>query len=497
MNNFLYSIYPILVEVFIVTSACILLLYGVVFSSSTKLGYPLVIQNSGWLAFQILVMACFLSLDQSFMHLLSWNGFLITDSFAHGAKCFILIVSSCWLVITFPYLFYERINSFEFWIFVLLALTALFFVLQAYDLMIIYLAVEFQSLIFYVLASFKRTSEFSTESGLKYFVLGAFSSALLLFGCSLIYGLTGLTNLDDLSKFFTGMALDNSHVSYGATVGLSLILISLLFKLSAAPFHAWAPDVYEGSPTPITAFFSMMPKLAITGLLLRILLSSFCDFLPFWRSIILVSSALSILIGTLSAFSQFKWKRFLAYSSITHVGFFLIAILAGSVESASNSVFYLIVYVLIMLGAFSFILALRFVQYPTHYQVRYLSDLTFLSKSNPILALSITLTLFSMAGIPPLSGFFSKVIVLLPTLHTNAIGISVLAVLISCIACFYYIRLIKNMYFEPIGEWKITYPIEKSNSLIIGISVFFSTFSFYDVELISVLSTLISLSFTN
>nr|YP_009684872.1 NADH dehydrogenase subunit 2 [Gloiopeltis furcata]BBK20785.1 NADH dehydrogenase subunit 2 [Gloiopeltis furcata] len=497
MNNFLYSVYPILVEVFIVVSACILLLYGVVFSSSAKLGYPLLTQNLGWLTLQVLIMACFLLFDQSFMYSLSWNNFLVTDLFAHSIKCFTLVVSSCWLIITLPYLLHERINSFEFWILVLLALTALFLVLQACDLMTIYLAVEFQSLIFYVLASFKRTSEFSTESGLKYFVLGAFSSALLLFGCSLIYGLTGLTNLGDLSKFFTGIMLDNSRVSYGVVVGLSLILISLLFKLSAAPFHAWAPDVYEGSPTPVTAFFSMMPKLAITGLLLRILLSSFCDFLPFWRTIILTSSALSILIGTLSAFSQLKWKRFLAYSSITHVGFFLIAILAGNVESASNSVFYLIIYVLIMLGAFSFVLSLRFIQYPTHYQIRYLSDLTSLSKSSPILTLSITLILFSMAGIPPLSGFFSKVIVLLPTLRANAIGISVLIVLVSCIACFYYIRLIKNMYFEPVEEWKITYPVGKSNSLIIGASVFFSTFTFYDIELISILSTLASLSFTN
>lgn len=497
MNNFLYNVYPILPEIFIILNVCVLLIYGVIFDSSPNFSYPLISFNLGYLTLQILVFSLILTLHQDFFNIVSWNSFLISDFFTYNAKYFIILITISWFLMTFSYLKNEKINSFEYWILILLALVAILFILQAYDLLMIYLAVEFQSLIFYILASFKRTSEFSTEAGLKYFVLGAFSSALLLFGSSLIYGLSGLSNLADLSKFFTGIPLKEIPLFFGVITGLTLIIVSLLFKLSAAPFHMWAPDVYEGSPSPITAFFSILPKLAILGLLYRLLIFTFHDFLPFWQNIILISIILSILIGTLSAFYQTKWKRFFAYSSVNHVGFFLLPLLIGTFEGISNSIFYVIIYMTTMLGIFSFILSLRFYNYPSHYQTRYLQNLIILARTNPALAISISLILFSMAGIPPLAGFFTKVFVLLPVLKFNAFGISIFVVLMSCIACFYYIKLIKNMYFERPRKWEVIYPLNKFNSLILSFSLSISLFLFYDIEILSILSNLMSLSFLN
>ena len=497
MNNFLYNIYPIFPELFIVLNICFLLIYGVVYSASIKLGHPLLTNNIGWLTLQIIGFSFFIVFYQPVFISIIWNGFLISDWFTFKAKSFILIISLGWLMITFSYIFLEKVNSFEYWILILLAIVAILLILQAFDLLVIYLTIEFQSLVFYILASFKRTSEFSTEAGLKYFVLGAFSSALLLFGSSIIYGLTGLTNLGDLCKFFTGISFSEIPIFIGILTGLILITIALLFKLSAAPFHMWAPDVYEGSPTSITAFFSIMPKLAILSLLFRFLVFTFHDFLIFWQNVILICIILSILVGTLNAFSQTKWKRFFAYSSINHVGFFLLALLAGNLEGISNGILYIIIYIITMLGIFSFILTYRFYNYPKHYQTRYLNDLLILAKINPTLALSMALILFSMAGIPPMAGFFAKVFVLLSALQVNALGITVFMVLMSCIACFYYIRLIKNMYFENPTKWAVIYPISKMNSIILGISLFFNIFLFYDLELISSITMYMAIAFLN
>ena len=497
MNNFLYDTYPILVEIFFTFNICFLLIYGVFYSTFSKFGYPLLTYNLGLLTLQTIVCGFFLSINQSRFFLVSWNGFLISDLFTNEAKSIILLVSIAWFLTTFSYIKNERINSFEYWILILLAISAILIILQSYDLLTMYLAIEFQSLTFYILASFKRTSEFSTEAGLKYFVLGAFSSALLLFGSSLIYGLTGLTNLGDISKFLIEVSFNDISIFIGILTGLILVLIALLFKLSAAPFHMWTPDVYEGSPTPVTAFFSIMPKLAILSLLFRFLIFSFNNYSNFWQNIILVCTILSILIGTLNAFSQNKWKRFFAYSSINHVGFFLLALLAGNIDGISSAILYVIIYIITMLGIFSFILTLRFYHYPKHYQTRYLHDLIFLSKTNPILSLSLSLILFSMAGIPPLAGFFAKAFVLLSALKINALGICIFGVLMSCIACFYYIKIIKEMYFETLTTWAVIYPINKTSSLVLGFSLLFILFIFYDFELISVSITSMSFAFLN
>nr|YP_011017029.1 NADH dehydrogenase subunit 2 [Gracilaria hainanensis]WQB61707.1 NADH dehydrogenase subunit 2 [Gracilaria hainanensis] len=495
MYNFLYNFYSILTETYIICSICLLLMYGVFLSTYSTLGYPLLSQNLTLLILQILIFCFFLTFLQTPLNVISWNNVLLSDSFTYYAKLIIILTTIGWFLLSSEYLIYEKLNYFEFWILILLALVAMLFILQAYDLLTIYLAIEFQSLIFYILASINRTSEFSTEAGLKYFILGAFSSAFLLCGSSIIYGLTGLTNLNDLAQFFSGFLVGENMFSYNLIVGFIFILVAFLFKLSAAPFHIWSPDVYEGAPFIVTAFFSILPKLAILGLLLRFLLYTFYDLILFWQDIILLATFLSILIGTFGAFAQYKWKRFLAYSSINHVGFLLLAILNGDLESVSGIIFYLIIYIITMLGIFAFTINTKIYAYPTFYQIRYLTDVDGLVRHNPFLASAMVIFLFSMAGIPPTAGFFSKLFVLLSAIQANSFAISLIAVIVSCIACFYYIRLIKSMYFGLVSNWKVFKPMSKLSSLILGISLLGILFAFIDIEIISLISLAMSIPF--
>nr|YP_009365187.1 NADH dehydrogenase subunit 2 [Gracilaria changii]ARJ60469.1 NADH dehydrogenase subunit 2 [Gracilaria changii]ART65138.1 Nad2 [Gracilaria changii] len=496
MYRFLYNFYPILTEIYVICSICLLLLYGVFLSTYSMLGYPLVGKNFTLLILQILIFSFFLSFSQVPMNIISWNNFLLSDNFTYYARLILIFVTISWFLLSLEYLEIKKLNYFEFWILILLAIVAMLFILQSYDLLTIYLTIEFQGLIFYILASINRTSEFSTESGLKYFILGAFSSAFLLCGSSIIYSSSGLTNLNDLSQFFSGFFLDENLFSYNLIIGFSFILVALLFKLSAAPFHIWSPDVYEGSPFIVTAFFSILPKLAIIGLLFKILLYTFYDLLSLWQNIILLCTFLSITIGTFGAFAQYKWKRFLAYSSINHVGFMLLAMLGGDFENIISIIFYLIIYIITMLGTFAFAINTRIHNYPSSSQLRYLSDINGLTKYNPFLAGAVAILLFSMAGIPPTAGFFSKLFVLLTAIQVNSFGISLVAVILSCVACFYYIRLIKNMYFESsIIEWKVVEPMGKLSSLVLGFSMLGILFIFVDVEIISIISSIMSTPF--
>nr|YP_009504376.1 NADH dehydrogenase subunit 2 [Gracilaria chouae]AWX65713.1 NADH dehydrogenase subunit 2 [Gracilaria chouae] len=496
MYNFLYNFYSILAEIYIICSICLLLMYGVFLSTYSTWGYPLLSQNFTLLIFQILIFSFLLVFLQVPLSIISWHNFLINDAFTYYAKLIIILTTIGWFLLSFDYLLSEKLNYFEFWILILLAIVAMLFILQSYDLLAIYLAIEFQSLIFYILASINRTSEFSTEAGLKYFILGAFSSAFLLCGSSIVYGLTGLTNLNDLAQFFAGFLVGENFFSYNLIIGFIFILVALLFKLSAAPFHIWSPDVYEGAPFIVTAFFSILPKLAIIGLLFRFLLYTFYDLIPFWQEIILLSTFLSILIGTFGAFAQRKWKRFLAYSSINHVGFLFLAILGGDLESISSVIFYLLVYIITMLGMFAFIINTKVYKYPMFYPMRYLVDVDGLVRHNSFLAGAVVILLFSMAGIPPTAGFFSKLFVLLAALQVKSFGISLLAVGVSCVACFYYIRLIKSIYFGSLLiHWKVLKPMSKLSSLILGISLLSILFVFMDIELISIISLAMSTPF--
>ena len=490
-----YDIYIILPEIYLLTCICFLLVYGVLMSTSVTKGYPLLSSNIGYLSLQVTLFAFLIVFSTSCFNFTGWNSLILVNSFTQGTKFIVLGSFIFWFFLSLPYTKKEKINSFEYWLLSLLSIVGMLLIVQCCDLISMYLSMEFQSLVFYILASFKRTSEFSTESGLKYFVLGAFSSALLLFGSSVLYSLTGLTNFNDYLIFFSGSLDLKCTLDFGIITGLIFINTALLFKLSAAPFHMWSPDVYEGAPTSITAFFSILPKLVITSLLLKLCLFSFHDFFQIWQKIVFFCSYLSILIGTLLAFSQTKWKRFIAYSSINHVGFILMGLSSGELESIFSVLFYVVIYIITMFALFFFLITIRYYHYPRHYQIRYMKDLTSLATFNPVLALTLTTLLFSMAGIPPLAGFFAKLFVLLPALQNNLYGLTIFAVLMSCVACFYYIRLIKIMYFNKVTNWIVMYPIDKITSLFLGLFYFLTTFIFIDLEIFTLFLTRMSLPF--
>lgn len=498
ITNFSLNIYSLIVESYLVFCTCLLLLFGVILSTNVTFGYVLLNKNIQYLFIQSLLLSFLLLFNQFPIHSIIWNSLLINNSFSFYLKLFILILSLLWFSLSLNCIIKEKINNFEYWILILLNIISILIIIQVYDLLSTYLAIEFQSLIFYILASFNRKSEFSTESGVKYFVLGALSSALLLFGFALLYSSTGLTNFNDLQNFFINSNLIlNLNLSSTIYVSVSLILVSFLFKLSAAPFHIWAPDVYEGSPSSITAFFSIMPKLPMFGLLLKFVLNIFYDLFNFWSYILIFSIILSAIIGTFSAFAQIKWKRFIAYSAVSHVSFLLLAVLSNDFESINNLFFYLIIYLIMGILFFSFFLNYYFFKFPFFYQVRFLKELNLLIMINPILAFSFSILIFSMAGIPPLAGFFSKFFILLSSIKYNMFYLIFIVLVCNSISCFYYLRFIKLMYFNfklP-NRFLVIIPLTKLNSFILGISLYFIILLFFDFDLVLLFTHLWSFSF--
>ena len=497
ITNYTFDIYFTIPEIYLVSSLFILLFFGVLLSVSSVWGYPLLSKSTSFLSIQILIFTLSLLFSFPYLNFTFWNFLLISNFYTLNLEiglCFIFIF---WILISLNYSIKEKINSFEYWIITLLTLISFFFILKVYDLLTMYLLIELQSLTFYILASFKRSSEFSTEAGLKYFVLGAFSSALLLFGSSILYSLTGLTNFSDFNIFFTGFLIQDSILYLSITLSISFIVIALLFKLSAAPFHMWSPDVYEGSPTSTTAFFSLFPKLIVGTLLLRFTFFSFYDFFLVWKTIFFWSAILSLIFGSLGAIVQKKWKRFLAYSSINHIGFILIGFLSGEDSGLFSIIFYLIIYIVTTVAIFSFVIDFRTFMYPKSYQVRYISRIVNLSKTNSLAALSLTIILFSTAGIPPLSGFFSKLFILLNGMQNGVYSLVIFTILMSGIACFYYIRIVKLVYFLPLIKKQLFFlPFSKLNSLILGSSVIFTLLLFLDIEILLIFIARLSLIFT-
>ena len=494
--NFSFDVYSALPELYLIISTFVVLIYGVLLSVSQYWGYPLLLLSTGWLSVQILFLTTLLVLFFPYINFISWSSFLVSNFYTLSFKLLILFTCTFWIIFSLPYLKNEKINSFEYWIFILITILSFFFILQSCDLLIIYLVVELQSLSFYVLASFKRSSEFSTEAGLKYFVLGAFSSAFLLFGSSLIYGLTGITNLVDLNLLFSGIFFEELFISPGIFVGLLFVASALFFKLSSAPFHMWSPDVYEGSPTSTTSFFAIFPKIVILTLLIRIFFFTFHDFFFVWKPFFIVSAFLSLLFGTLGALSQKKWKRFIAYSSLNHVGFILIGFLSGESFGIVSIIIYFMIYMITTFAIFSFIIDFKLVNYPQQVQLRYIKTIKNISIFNPLLASSLTLILFSMAGIPPLAGFFAKIFVILTGIQSGSYSLIIFSIVMSSIACFYYIRIIQLMYFTKSYKQLVVVPMNKINALVLGTSCIFLLLFFLDVELFSVLITRIVLSFT-
>jgi proton-translocating NADH-quinone oxidoreductase chain N len=335
---------------------------------------------------------------------------------------------------------------------------------------------ELQSFCLYVLAASKRNCSYSTEAGLKYFILGAFASGILLFGSSFLYGFTGITNFEEFGKLFSSLEFLDPRGSV-VLLGILFLVIGLLFKMTAAPFHIWSPDVYEGSPTSVTAFFSTAPKLGVLVLLSRLAYVSFYDLFPHWGWVLVFSGIASLGVSCFSALGELKIKRLLAFSSIGHVGLLLLGMACGSSEGAQAVLFYVIIYTIMTLNMFSGVLSLdsragqKWQVNPSYF---YIHDFHRLASSNPLLSFNFSAILFSMAGVPPLAGFCSKFFIFSVLLNASLYSGALIAVVTSVISSFYYLRLIKIMYFEKREKLWVSYQcLDRENSIILGLSLSF------------------------
>lgn len=477
-NDFL----ALIPEIFLVSTGIFLLIYGCILSTSSRLNYPLLSVSMCWytsLAFFYTILLIYQSpLNNA---TLLYNT-LVIDDFTQFLKICTLGASLFCLLISINYIRTEGLNAFESMILILFSTASMLFCISASDFISVYLAIELQSLCFYVLAALKRNSEFSTESGLKYFILGAFSSGFLLFGCSLIYAFTGTLSFSECAKIFAGGTEDFYSASAGVIsldiislpkLGMIFLLVGFLFKVAAAPFHMWSPDVYEGAPTPITAFFVLAPKISFFAVFLRIFYQCFYDLFETWQMIIIFASLASMLVGAIAALSQNKIKRLIAFSSISHVGFLLIGFACGSVEGIQSVCIYLIIYIFMNIIMFGVILCgLRFTRTRALPRIKYITDLAFLAKTNPLLAFTFAITLFSMAGIPPLAGFYSKAFLFFAALSNDLGALAVIGVLSSVCSCFYYIRIVRIMYFTVPKTWCSTTRVPRGNAVALAISLF-------------------------
>lgn len=373
----------------------------------------------------------------------AFDGLFVSDRFARFLKVAILVSAAASTLLALPYFRRGNAGRFEYPILILLAVLGMCVMVSANDLITLYVGLELQSLALYVLAAFERTNNRSSEAGLKYFVLGALSSGIMLFGISLVYGFAGTTGFAGLGEALHGA------LPIGALIGLVFTMVGLAFKISAVPFHMWTPDVYEGAPTPVAAFFAAVPKVAAMGLLVRTMLEAFGGASESWRMIVATMAVLSMFLGAFGAIGQTNIKRLLAYSSINNIGFALIGLAAASPGGASAVLIYMAVYAVMTLGAFIAVLELRDAE---GRPVESIAMLGGLHRSRPALAAALATIMFSLAGVPPLLGFFPKLAVFQAAIDRDMFGLAVLGVLASVVGAYYYLRIVKTIYFdEPLA----------------------------------------------
>ena len=422
-------------ELFVALCAMALLLVGVFQRNESP-------RSIAWLGVVILAVAAILVLAGPGERVVGFGELFVVDGFAMYAKVLLLVGAALTLILAMPYNQREGIVQFEYPVLVIFAALGMMMMVSANDLIALYLGIELQSLSLYVLAAIRRDAVRSAEAGLKYFVLGALSSGILLYGMSLVYGFAGATGFDDLASVFAAGA--DHRAPIGVIVGLVFILAGLAFKVSAVPFHMWTPDVYEGAPTPITAFFSVAPKIAAMALLVRVMLGPFGSLFDQWQQVIWFISLASMLLGAFAAIGQTNIKRLMAYSSIGHMGYALVGLAAGTADGVQGVIIYLAIYLVMNVGTFACILAMR----RQERMVEDIDQLAGLSQTNPKLALALTIFMFSMAGIPPLAGFFGKYYVFLAAIEAHLYTLAVVGLLSSVVSAFYYVRIVKLMYFD-------------------------------------------------
>nr|YP_009968181.1 NADH dehydrogenase subunit 2 [Cyanidiococcus yangmingshanensis]QMX77282.1 NADH dehydrogenase subunit 2 [Cyanidiococcus yangmingshanensis] len=468
------DIYLFMPELFIIFSFFILLIYGVSISTNKNYGYPVLLRSIGYLTIIVFLFTLFFLIKSSDFSSVYFSNFFFSNQSLKWIKITLLIISIFYIFLIVSNIHLEKLNIFEFFLLFLLTILAIFLIISTFDLISIYISLEILNLTFYVLATIKRTSEFSTEAGLKYFILGVFSTGILLFGISLIYGYTGITNFTDLNIFIQNLIENKNVIEFPIQLllGLVLISVSFFFKLSAAPFHMWSPDVYEGTITSVIALFTIFTKVIIFYLFINLFNFAFYDLFSIWQKLVIFCAFFSLFLGTFIAFIQTKFKRFLAYSSINHMGFIIMAVSSANCNGFYSLFFYIIIYILINLGIFSSFSSLRSVtSYKVNQQARYINEFIILSKTQPMVAFSMLIIFFSIAGIPPLAGFFAKLIVFLTCLENSFYSLVIFSILISCLAAFYYIRIIKIIYFDNFEIWPIYLPIDRLKANVLSFSV--------------------------
>ena len=395
-----------------------------------------------WLAIILLALAGIFVASGEGTITLFYKSFIV-DPFARTLKLLTLAGAAVALLMSVDYWRGAGGVRFEFPVLVLLATTGMLMMISANDLIALYVGLEQQSLALYVVAAFQRDSARSSEAGLKYFVLGALSSGMLLYGASLVYGFTGSTGFDDIA-----LAVQPSGANIGLIFGLVFLIAGFAFKISAVPFHMWTPDVYEGAPTPVTAFFAAAPKLAAMALTVRVLITAFPAVTLEWRQIVVFLAIASMALGSFAAIGQTNIKRLMAYSSIGHMGYALVGLAAGTTEGVQGVIIYLAIYLAMTLGTFACILAMR----RDGRMVEDIDQLSGLSSTSPLMAFLLAMLLFSLAGVPPLAGFFAKFYVFLAAIHAGLYALAVVGVLLSVVGAYYYLRIVKIMYFDAPAE---------------------------------------------
>ena len=392
---------------------------------------------------------------------LAFSGSFIVDQFSAYMKTLTYLATAVIIIMSRGFMQNENLARFEVPVLMVLAAVGMGMMISANDLISLYMGIELQSLALYVLAAIKRDSLRATEAGLKYFVLGALSSGMLLYGASLIYGFSGTTNFTGIAAAFT---TENGVLPLAQVVGMVFLLAGLAFKISAVPFHMWTPDVYEGAPTPMTAFFAAAPKLAGMAMFLRVVISAFPDALVAWQQIIIFISIASMVLGAFAAIGQTNIKRLMAYSSIGHMGFALVGFAAGSEDGVAAVILYMTLYGIMTLGAFACILSMR----RDSGMVEQIKSLSGLSQVRPFMALCLAILMFSLAGIPPLAGFFGKLFVFHAAIDAGLYGLCVLGVLSSVVGAYYYLRIVKIMYLDPPAD-EANDPMPRELSIIAGL----------------------------
>ncbi|HWB51946.1 MAG TPA: NADH-quinone oxidoreductase subunit NuoN [Stellaceae bacterium] len=453
---------PALPEIALACAAMALLLVGVFRGEgSTRL--------VSWLAVLVLVVILALTADVGLDRHTSFYGMFVTDAFALFMKALVLVGSAVSIVMAMRYNEEHRIARFEFPVLVLLATTGMMVMVSANDLITLYLGLELQSLALYVVASFDRDSARSSEAGLKYFVLGALSSGMLLYGASMVYGFAGTTSFASLATVLTGAGTPSA----GLTIGVVFVTVGIAFKVSAVPFHMWLPDVYEGAPTPVTAFFAVAPKMAAIALFMRFLIEPFGALLAQWQQVIVFLSVASMVLGAVAAIAQSNIKRLMAYSSIGHIGYALIGLAAATPSGIRGVLVYMAIYLFMNVGTFAVILCMR----QRGRMLEGINDLAGLSRTQPGLALALAIFMFAMAGIPPTAGFFSKLYIFLAAIDAKLTGLAIIGVVTSVVGAFYYLRIVKVMYFdEPAGAFD--HPISPELKAVLVVTAIVTLFFF-------------------